>query len=72
METASEWSKRFEQGWDEYVLEKTTEELLSEGESLYYYFQECAEGGHGISTKDSIRMNRIEKELHRRGAKLWW
>ncbi len=72
METVSDWSKNFEQRWDEYVLEKTTEELLCEGESLSHYFRSCEEGGHGISTKDTIRMNRIEKELRRRGKALWW
>lgn len=72
METASEWSKNFEQRWDEYVLEKTTDELLCEGESLNYYFQDCVEAEQGISSKDVIRMRRIEKELDRRGVALWW
>jgi hypothetical protein len=72
METATEWAKNFEQRWDEYVLEKTTEELLSEGESLNDYFRMCEEAEQGISSKDVIRMRRIEKELSRRGAKLWW
>jgi hypothetical protein len=72
METATEWAKKWEQGWDEYVLEMTTEELQSEGESLSHYFQMCEEGGHGISSKDVIKMNRIEKELRRRGVRPWW
>lgn len=68
----SEWAKNFDQFWDEYVLEKTTEELLSEGESLNQDFEDYAEIGQGISTKETIRMNRIEKELRRRGVRLWW
>jgi hypothetical protein len=72
METATDWSKNFEQRWDEYVLEKTTDELQCEGDSLNYHFEDCAEGGHGISTKDSIRMDRIEKELRRRGVRPCW
>jgi predicted nucleic acid-binding OB-fold protein len=71
METASEWSKNFEQRWDEYVLEKTTDELLSERESLLDDFRDYAEIGQGISTKETIRMNRIEKELTRRGVRFW-
>ncbi len=72
METATEWAKNFEQRWDEYVLEKTTDQLLCEGDSLNDYFRSCEEGGHGISSKDVIRMRRIEKELDRRGVALWW
>lgn len=68
----SEWERKWEQGWDEYVLEKTTDELQCEGESLAYYFDSCEEDGHGISTKDTIRMNRIEKELLRRGKRPCW
>ncbi len=68
----SEWAKKFEQGWEEYVLEKTTEELQSEGESLNHYFEMCAENEEGISSKDGIRMDFITKELKRRGAPLWW
>jgi hypothetical protein len=71
METASEWAKNFEQRWDEYVLEKTTPELLSERESLEEDFRDYAKTGQGISTKETIRMNRIEKELTRRGVRFW-
>ncbi len=68
----SEWAKQFEQRWEEYVLEKTTDELQSEGDSLNHYFEMCAENEEGISTKDSIRMNFIVKELRRRGVRPWW
>lgn len=64
--------KSISQTWEEYVLEMTTEELQVEGDSLNNYFEMCAEGGHGISTKDSIRMNYITKELKRRGVRPWW
>jgi hypothetical protein len=67
----SEWERKFEQGWDEYVIEKTTGELHEERESLQYYFDSCAESGDGISTKDSIKMIRITAELQRRGVRLW-
>jgi hypothetical protein len=72
METASEWAKNFEQRWDEYVLEKTTDELRSERESLLDDFRDYAEIGQGISTKETIRLNRIEKELRRRGIRVEW
>lgn len=72
MAVVTEWAKKWEQGWDEYVLEMTTEELQEEGDSLASYFRSCEEDGHGISTKDTIKMRRIEKELRRRGVRAWW
>jgi hypothetical protein len=72
MGTETEWAKKWEQGWDEYVLEMTTDELQCEGESLASYFESCEQDGHGISTKDSIKARRIEKEILRRGKRPCW
>jgi hypothetical protein len=67
----SEWERKFEQVWDEYVIEMTTGELQQEREWLQSYFDSCAESGDGISTKDSVKMYRIAGELQRRGVRLW-
>ena len=57
----------FTNTWVARMAAMTEADLVQDFYSLTRLFEECAEGGHGISSKDSIRMNFVSEELVRRG-----
>ena len=69
-EAVSTWAEQFEKFWNDYVSSRTTEQLQDELESLERDFADYAEIGQGISTKETIRYNKITEELHRRGIRV--
>jgi hypothetical protein len=70
-EAVSTWAEQFDKYWSDYVSSRTTEQLQDERESLERDFADYADIGQGISTKETIRYNKITDELHRRGVKVY-
>lgn len=69
-EAVSTWAEQFEKYWSDYVSSRTTEQLRDEAESLEEDFADYERIGQGISTKETIRYNKITEELHRRGIRV--
>jgi hypothetical protein len=55
--------------FEAYIGECGDGELESEWYSMHDYFVSCEESQCGISTKDSVRMNVIERQVSIRAAK---
>ena len=70
-EAVSTWAEQFEKYWSDYVSSRTTEQLQAELESLEEDFADYERIGQGISTKETIRYNRIGDELNRRGVRVF-
>ena len=69
-EAVSTWAEQFDKFWSDYVSSRTTEQLQAEAESLEENFADYERIGQGISTKETIRYNKITEELHRRGIRV--
>lgn len=69
-EAVSTWAEQFDKFWSDYVSSRTTEQLRDEAESLEEDFADYERIGQGISTKETIRYNKITEELHRRGIRV--
>lgn len=69
-EAVSTWAEQFDKFWSDYVSSRTTEQLRDEAESLEDDFADYERIGQGISTKETIRYNKITEELHRRGIRV--